>query len=172
MPVGFLFLRPGGRCSILTNQLSFSCILKPIPFSICAPLSRLSVPCGKPHTAPMRYTRKRKLPRPKCLPPEAATHRGECETGAGASLRASALPCVSPPATPSAGRVILGQAARSFCGLPPRTNTLLQPSGGRASRFALAGKPYPPAPSARPPPGRTKDERRKEAQAIAKQHIT
>lgn len=120
----------------------------------------------------MRYTRKRKLPRPKCLPPEAATHRGECETGAGASLRASALPCVSPPATPSAGRVILGQAARSFCGLPPRTNTLLQPSGGRASRFALAGKPYPPAPSARPPPGRTKDERRKEAQAIAKQHIT
>ena len=116
MPVGFLFLRPGGRCSILTNQLSFSCILKPIPFSICAPLSRLSVPCGKPHTAPMRYTRKRKLPRPKCLPPEAATHRGECETGAGASLRASALPCVSPPATPSAGGVILGQAARLFCG--------------------------------------------------------
>ncbi len=140
---------------------------------ICATLSRLSVPRGKPRTAPKRYRHKRKLPCPKRLPPKAATRRGERKMGAGASLRASALSCVSPPATPSAGRVILGQAARSFCGLPPRTNTLLQPSGGRASRFALAGKPYPhTAPSARPPPGRTKDERRKEAQAIAKQHIT
>ena len=52
----------------------------------------------------------------------------------------------------------------------PGTSTLLQPSGGSASRFALSGKPYTPAPSARPPLG--KDGRRKEAQAIAKQHIT
>lgn len=52
----------------------------------------------------------------------------------------------------------------------PGTSTLLQPSGGSASRFALTGKPYTPAPFARPPPGR--DGGRKEAQAIAKQHIT
>lgn len=52
----------------------------------------------------------------------------------------------------------------------PGTSTFLQPSGGSASRFALSGKPYTPAPSARPPPGR--DGRRKEAQAIARQHIT
>ena len=103
------------------------------PLALAPPPSRLSVPRGKPRKDPRRYRRKRKLSHPKRLPPKAATRRGKCGAGAGASLRASALPCVSPPpATPSAGRVILGQAARLFCGLPPRTNTLLQPSGGRA----------------------------------------
>ena len=117
MPVGFLFLPVGRPRPILTNQILFSCIPKPIPFSICAPLSRLSVPRGKPRTDPRRYTRKRKLLHPKRLPPKAATCRGKCGAGAGASLRASALPCVSPPpATPSAGSVTLGQAARLFCG--------------------------------------------------------
>lgn len=55
------------------------------------------VPRGKPRKDPRRYRRKRKLPRPKRLPPKAATRRGERRAGAGASLRASALPCVSPP---------------------------------------------------------------------------
>lgn len=136
---------------------------------ICAPPSRLSVPRGKPRTVPKRYRHKRKLPCPKRLPPKAATRRGERKTGAGASLRASALSCVSPPATPSAGGVILGQAARLFCGFAWNKHAL---AAVRRECFTVCpvGQALHSCPSARPPPGR--DGRRKEAQAIAKQHIT
>lgn len=166
MPVGFLFLPVGRPRPILTNQILFSCIPKPIPFSICAPLSRLSVPRGKPRTDPRRYTRKRKLPRPKCLPPEAATHRGKCEAGAGASLRASALPCVSPPGN-SVRRARDTWTGRAFVLRPPAANKhafaavrregLTVCPGGQA----LPSRPLRSSPAGEDGGRRTRDERRR-----------
>ena len=161
MPVGFLFLPVGRPRPILTNQILLSCIPKPIPFSICAPLSRLSVPRGKPRTDPRRYTRKRKLLHPKRLPPKAATCRGKCGAGAGASLRASALPCVSPP----------GNSVRrerdTWTGCAPVLRLCLE-QARLCSRPAgvLNGLPCRASPTLPPPPlgprrGGTGDERRR-----------
>ena len=92
------FLRSAGKGSFSESFFYALHIRKANPTPcICAPPSRLSVPRGKPRKDPRRDRRKRKLPRPKRLLPKAATRRGKCGTGAGASLRASALPCVSPP---------------------------------------------------------------------------
>ena len=136
------------------------------------PPSRLSVPRGKPRKDPRRYRRKRKLPRPERLPPKAATRRGECRAGAGASLRASALPCVSPPGS------FVRRERDTWTGRAPVLRLCLE-QARFCSRPAgvLHGLPCRASPTLPPPPlgprrGGTGDGRRKEAQAIAKQHIT
>lgn len=116
MPVGFLFLPVGRPRPILTNQILFSCIPKPIPFSICAPLSRLSVPRGKPRKNPRRYRRKRKLPRPKRLLPKAATRRGECGAGAGDGRRKEAQAIAKQYITTLYPRDVHALSALARCG--------------------------------------------------------
>ena len=144
----------------LANRFFTLCIsgkrIPPLAFA-----SRLSVPRGKPRKDPRRYRRKRKLPRPKRLPPKAATCRGKCGAGAGASLRASALPCVSPP----------GNSVRrerdTWTGRAPVLRLCLEQARS-CSRPAgvLHGLPCRASPTLPPPPlgprwGRTGDERRR-----------
>ena len=131
------------------------------PLAFAPPPSRLSVPRGKPRKDPRRYRRKRKLSHPKRLPPKAATRRGKCGAGAGASLRASALPCVSPP----------GNSVRrerdTWTGCAPVLRLCLE-QARLCSRPAgvLNGLPCRASPTLPPPPlgprrGGTGDERRR-----------
>lgn len=101
-----------------------------------------------------------------CRAPNACRQRRQC-TGQTKDGSGGLAPGVCPvlritlPATPSAGHVILKRAARLFCGSRLEQARSRRRAAGGLNGLPVPGKPSPPAPSARPPPGRTRDERRR-----------